>query len=161
MTRTRPIRQVDHHPEWDGPGGGWTILFDREDGVPWCYAFPVATLWHRSAEYGIDVADAATLLDVVLHEMALTSVGQVLTGQEPDFVYHVAESVARAGHLERTARAKAQFAHPDPDNLLSKVTDYHLSMLSDPGLQDLHRKTRQTAQSIRRQRGAIKELTHG
>lgn len=162
MKRVRRIRQVDHHPEWDGSGGGWSILLDHEDGTPWCYAFPALALWCRSAEYGIDPSDVETLLDIVLHELALTSIGQGLTGDEPDFVYHAEEGIARTGHLARIDRAKDMFDHPDLDGLLQTIKDFHVSRLSDPESNRLHQQTRNTVHSIRRQRGLLtKERANG
>ncbi len=159
---TRTLLSATHDPASGGPGGSWCVLFDHEVHGTYAYVFPVCTLWYRSAEYGIDLADADTLLDVVLHEMAMVSIGRGLTQNEPDFVFHVEEGMARTGHLMRTDRAKDLFEHPDPDGLLQKIRDHHLGTLHDPELRGLHLKSRQTAHSIRRQRGVpTKEPTSG
>lgn len=150
---TRKLLSATHDPESGGPGGSWCVLFDHEVHGTYAYVFPVCALWHRSAEYGIDLTDADTLLDVVLHELAMISVGQGLTQNEPDFVFHTEEAMARTGHLMRTDRAKDMFSHPDPDNLLQRIRDHHIGTLGNRELHELHLKSRQTAHSIRKQRG--------
>lgn len=67
------------------------------------HTFPQDTLEWRAAEYGIDPADTATLLDIVLAEPYLTpddwAAGHRLH-DAPDI------PTARADHLARCARAK-------------------------------------------------------
>lgn len=150
---TRRILSATHDPASGGPGGSWCVLFDHEVHGTYAYVFPVCALWHRSAEYGIDLSDAHALLDVVLHEMAMISIGQGLTQEDPAFVFHTEEGMARTAHLMRTDRAKDVFSHPDPDGVLQKVKDHHLANLDHPELVELHFQARQTAHSIRKQRG--------
>jgi hypothetical protein len=67
------------------------------------HTFPLDTLEWRAAEYGIDPADTATLLDIVLAEPYLTKEDWA-TGHR----LHDAPDIdtARADHLARCARAK-------------------------------------------------------
>jgi len=46
----------------------WHVLYEDPDGSTRAHVFPKNTLAWRAAEYGIDPADTATLLDIVLHE---------------------------------------------------------------------------------------------
>ncbi len=152
---TRAILNADRDPVSGGPGGSWCVMFDHEVHGPYAYVFPVSTLWHRSAEYGIDLADADTLLDVVLHELALVSIGQGLTGAEPDFVYHVNQSTAWQGHQRRIAQAKTLITHDDPLKFLRQVSDHHRAHLNNPTLKALHANHSELVSSIRNQRGVV------
>jgi len=67
------------------------------------HVFPLDTLEWRAAEYGIDPADTATLLDIVLAEPYLTKEDWAAGHQlhdAPDI------ATARRDHLERCAAAK-------------------------------------------------------
>jgi hypothetical protein len=67
------------------------------------HVFPLDTLEWRAAEYGIDPADTATLLDIVLAEPHLTEEDWAAGHQlhdAPDI------DTARQDHLARCARAK-------------------------------------------------------
>lgn len=46
----------------------WRVHYDNGDGTVHLHVFPKDTLLWRSIEYGIDVGDVDTLLDVILHE---------------------------------------------------------------------------------------------
>jgi hypothetical protein len=81
---------------------GVQILDDGTE-VRHLHQFPIDTLEWRAAEYGIDPADTATLLDIVLAEPYLSdedwAVGHRLHAA-PDI------DTARRDHLARCARAK-------------------------------------------------------
>lgn len=78
---------------------------EHDDGttVPLIHLMPLDTLEWRAAEYGIDPADTATLLDIVLAEPYLSeedwAAGHRLH-DAPDI------DIARAAHLARCARVK-------------------------------------------------------
>jgi hypothetical protein len=87
-------------------GDIWHVALSIEDGdvtSRMLYAFPVDTMEWRAAEYGIDPADTATLLDIVMTEPHLNAeerdTGHQLHGA-PDI------PTARADHVARCARAK-------------------------------------------------------
>lgn len=46
----------------------WTVEYRRPDGTLGGHLFPKDTLLWRALEYGIDINDVDTLLDVILHE---------------------------------------------------------------------------------------------
>lgn len=46
----------------------WAVDMRKPDGGTYRHVFPKDTLAWRAAEYGLDTADTAALLDVVLHE---------------------------------------------------------------------------------------------
>jgi len=152
---TRAILSADHDFISGGPGGRWCVLFNHEVHGTYAYVFPVSALWYRSAEYGIDLKDADTLLDVVLNDMAMISVGQGLTETEPDFVYHVHSSVAWQGHQRRIAQFKTTLTHDDSQGVLKKVTDHHRANLNNPALKALHANHSELISSIRNQRGVV------
>lgn len=85
----------------------WRIegVLEQEDGtrVRYFYLTPLDTLEWRAAEYGIDPADTATLLDIVLAEPHLSDEDWAAGHQlhdAPDI------DTARAHHLARCTRAK-------------------------------------------------------
>ncbi len=152
---TRPIHQAEYHPQGGGVGGGWSILFEHEERGPYVYLMTASSLWCRSVEYGIDLNDADTLFDIVLHELAGISLGVGVRMTDPDFVYHVHPTVAWHGHQRRLAQVKNQVTHPDPLGELKKITDHHLANLNNSDLKTLHAKHVELVSSIRKQRGVI------
>jgi hypothetical protein len=84
----------------------WAVLteIDRGNGPEMVgHIFPADTLEWRAAEYGIDPADRATLLEVVLYEPYLPDVAS------EDHPLFASDTVAgaRAAHLARIASVKA------------------------------------------------------
>lgn len=85
----------------------WRIegMLEHDDGtrVPRIHFMPLDTLEWRAAEYGIDPADTATLLDIVLAEPHLSDEDWAAGHQlhdAPDI------ATARVDHVARCARAK-------------------------------------------------------
>ena len=80
-----------------------TAILDNGSETRYEHTFPVDTLEWRAAEYGIDPADTATLMDIVLAEPHLSEEDWA-TGHQ----LHAAPDIAtdRADHLARCARAK-------------------------------------------------------
>lgn len=80
-----------------------TVTADDGSTSRTLYAFPHDTMEWRAAEYGIDPADTATLLDIVMAEPHLTAedwAGGHQLHDAPDI------DTARRDHLARCARAK-------------------------------------------------------
>lgn len=113
----------------------WLVRVDVEGALPWIYAFPHVALVYRSAEYGIDPADADTLLDVVIHESHFE-----LSHTDPTFLYNTDEKTALAAHLARVADAKTRVAISDPDNHLDVIRKHHDS--NDPRLDGMRSRVR-------------------
>ena len=85
----------------------WRVegVLEQDDGtrVPYFHLMPLDTMEWRAAEYGIDPADTATLLDIVLAEPHLSEEDWAAGHQlhdAPDI------DTARADHLARCTRAK-------------------------------------------------------
>lgn len=91
---------VEGKPVWVAEG-----IQTLDDGteVRYRHLFPLDTLEWRAAEYGIDPADTATLLDIVLTEPHLSE-----EDWEAGHRLHDAPDIAtaRRDHLARCARAK-------------------------------------------------------
>lgn len=68
----------------------WTVEFRKADGTKGCHVFPENTLLWRSIEYGIDINDVDTLLDVILHEPFIAD--------PADPANHAADPAALRGH---------------------------------------------------------------
>ncbi|WP_143264372.1 hypothetical protein [Amycolatopsis kentuckyensis] len=83
------------------------------------HLFPLDTLEWRAAEYGIDPADTATLLDIVLAEPYLSEEDWA-TGHQ----LHDAPDIdtARADHLARCARAKLRHGISTRSKAATKTT---------------------------------------
>lgn len=109
----------------------WHVRMTRPGGRDHVHMFPADTLAWRAAEYGIDPADKAQLLDIVLHEphipaaeTATRPAERVVIRATADGVEETAQTLkaraeepvtlwnapdipaARTAHLERIARAK-------------------------------------------------------
>lgn len=129
------VTSVDAIP--DAPGC-WSVtckLPPEEDspdvGRQHEYRFHHEALHWRAAEYGIDPADSATLLDVVLCEPHMHGHG----AQAPDFVYSTDEAAARAGHLARVRQIRAEHvAIEDPQGLLGAIhREHHVDAAAHAG----------------------------
>jgi len=101
------MKFLDVRRETKGEQDYWLIAMDIDgpDGKPVqaVHILPVETLEWRAAEYGIDPADTATLLDIVLAEPHLSEEDWASGHQlhdAPDI------DTARRDHLARCARAK-------------------------------------------------------
>lgn len=92
--------QIGGQPAWRVTG---TMLEDDGAVVPYHHAFPLDTMEWRAAEYGIDPADRATLLDIVLTEPHLTA-----EDQARGYRLHDAPDIetARRDHLARCVAVK-------------------------------------------------------
>jgi len=154
---TRPIRAVQHHPDAGGVGGAWSILFDHETKGPWLYFLPVSSLWYRSAEYEIDLGDADTLFDTVLHEAAAMDFDLGVHHTDPDFVAHVPAAQAWQAHQARIAKVKQLVTHDDPQKLMSVITKHHLDNRGHKHLNQLYQDHRSIVGSIRKQRFPISQ----
>lgn len=90
-----------------GSADCWSVTYTRGDGSKLNHVFPVDTLAWRAAEYDIDLADTATLLDVILHEPH--------TPDPSHFDPPAAEAIAPAGEPttlgNAASRADARAAH--------------------------------------------------
>jgi len=94
----------------------------QPDGTRVRHVFPPETLHWRAAEYGYDPTDAASLLDVVLHERHI--VGH--THQHPDFIYNCDRDTARVGLDGRLNKVKNRVRVVDPDGHLAKIVTAHV-----------------------------------
>lgn len=113
-----------------GTADCWLVEQAHPDGTPHLHVFPTDTLAWRAAEYGIDLADTDTLLDIVLHEPHLPGDDRLLpTAANRD--------AARADLLARIADTKTNHVHvispqdrrpdstgptPDPLDLIRRHT---------------------------------------
>lgn len=100
-SRIRTVESVEEQRHGDTEC--WHVVTRASDGRGLTHVFPKAALEWRAAEYGIDPADTATLLDIVLTEPHLTeedwAAGHRLH-DAPDI------DTARVDHLARCARSK-------------------------------------------------------
>ncbi|MFD9223823.1 hypothetical protein ACFWDI_28420 [Streptomyces sp. NPDC060064] len=80
------------------------------------HVFPHVTLAWRAAEYGIDPADTATLLDIILHEPLLPDL------EDPDEA--AKDPAARVGMTvpARRANGRVRVGDPEPVRLHNAVT---------------------------------------
>lgn len=126
---------VERH---DGPPH-WRVFYrvpDAADSKVHCHAFPIETLLWRAAEYGIDPADASTLLDVVLHEPHMVGHDHI----SPDFLYNTHQEAARLALHGRVAEVRTRIEIADPDRHLDVIRTAHTV---DP--EDLLRKQKLVA----------------
>lgn len=132
----------------------WIVNHLREDGLSWDYAFPHAMMTYRAAEYGIDILDVHTLLDVVLYEFHMDPAE--LNEHHPHFLYNTDEETARMVHLARVQKLKAQIEYDDPKELLRVIRDHHVEN-HDMALHDQHRAlvTSLRERKIKAMRGAV------
>ncbi|ARX81516.1 hypothetical protein SMD44_00914 [Streptomyces alboflavus] len=124
------IAVTEYWPNPDTPC--WAVDMRKPDGGTYRHVFPTDTLAWRAAEYGLDPADTAALLDVVLHEPfaphpddpitaaddpvlaaglmspANVSRGTVRAGDPVPTTLYTAETAqaAREAHLMRIAHAR-------------------------------------------------------
>lgn len=99
----------------------WLVeMTDESSGQTVAHAFPHAALTYRAAEYGIDLADVDTLLDVVLHEPHVE-----LHHADPTFVYNTDRDTARRAHLARVAASPVRVS--DPAGHLATIRQAHLA----------------------------------
>lgn len=117
-------RKIIHLSEEDpgGPGRCWYIRHqdvDDESQIAGHTIFKVA-FTAVSAEYGIDLDDIDTLMDVVLHRHKDTT-----DNDHPDHVFNLSEDEAREKMLARIAEIKKDYQIVDPDNLLQAIRDHH------------------------------------
>lgn len=98
----------------------WVVTMADRDGALVNHAFPQDTALWRAAEYGIDPADTATLLDIILHEPyipdprvmdppAAAAIRAEVGGKRVPATLATAASTAdaRTAHLARIAHVKA------------------------------------------------------
>jgi hypothetical protein len=126
----------------------WCVHHQREDGVLWDYGFPAEALQNLSAEYGIDPADADTLLETYLYQFHMDPAD--LHHTHPHFVWNTTEDIARQHHLARVEQLKQQFRYHDPNGLLEQIKVHHLQNFDF----DKHAHRVRIAASLRRQRVA-------
>lgn len=122
MEQTIYTVQSVEDQEITGNGDRWIIRTTRADGTEHTFSFPHYTWAARSAEYGIDLKDIDTLLDVCLHD-TFESIDQ----NHPDFVYNNHEHVARTSLFERVTETKSRHQVVDPNNFLQAIKDHHES----------------------------------
>lgn len=147
---TRTVTGV--RPQQWPVGSGWVVDLIREDGMQWCYPIPSVALWGRAAEYGIDPADAETLLDVVLQEIVMTDYGQSPAQDDPSFVYNTDEASAWTAHQARIRAAKDTVAHVDPGGHLKTICEHHAASLGDPAHRAFYEQHRATVADVRSRR---------
>jgi hypothetical protein len=98
----------------------WVVVMVDESGGRNNHAFPKDTLLWRAAEYGIDPADTATLLDIILHEPyiqdpaiadppAAAAIRTTVAGKRVPTTLATArtQADARTAHLARIEHVKA------------------------------------------------------
>jgi hypothetical protein len=121
--------RVTHGTVEDDGQGHWivSVTHTMDDGaeVYGRHVFPHDTLEWRAAEYGIDPADTATLLDIVLAEPYLTD-----EDYAGGFHLHDAPSIqhARADHLARCAKVKLR------TRMSTRTKDHPLGQIRDQSL---------------------------
>jgi hypothetical protein len=116
---TYEIRSVEMRDVHEN-GHNWVVVTTRPNGVPHTLSFPHITFAARAAEYGIDLSDIDTLLDICLHEGF-----EGIDHTHPDFVYNNHEDHARTALMSRIADTKQRHLVTDPGNLLQAVRKYH------------------------------------
>jgi hypothetical protein len=93
----------------------WSVTYIRGDGSKLNHVFPVDALAWRAAEYDIDLADTATLLDIVLHEPHMPDPSHVdppaaaaigPAGVPTTLATAASRADARAAHLARIEHTK-------------------------------------------------------
>lgn len=101
------------------PGKWWSVVYRTEAGEHLAeHRFPHETLHWRAAEYGLDPADAESLLEIVLHEPFIDT-----SHTSPDFLYNTDQATARTAHLAKIKAASVRIA--DPQNLLRTIHQAH------------------------------------
>lgn len=101
--------------------GTWSVIY-RVGSEQHEHRFPHEALHWRAAEYGIDPADSATLLDIVLHEPHIDT-----RHENPDFVYNTDEESARLAHLAKIVTAKQESVQiTDPAGHLDEIHGAHV-----------------------------------
>lgn len=108
----------------DIPGGSrdwWHIIHD-DTTRPGLYAMiiPADSMHWRAAEYSIDPADAALLLDIVTHEHLAP-----VHSDHPNFLYNTTATRARAHYLAGIEAVRDTHGLADPDNLLEQIRQHH------------------------------------
>lgn len=114
----------------------WVVDYTDQDGMTRNYVFPSSALTFRAAEYGIDLSDAATLLDIIIHEHYMDPTE--FHPDHPEFVYNTDQETARSAHLNRVRKLKLQIVHEDPGDLLKVIREAHVRD-NDRSLHESHR----------------------
>jgi hypothetical protein len=100
--RIRTVESVEEQRH--GDTDCWHVVTRAADGHGLTHVFPKATLEWRAAEYGIDLADTDTLLDVILHEQLLDE--EEAASVPVDLFEAPSTARARAAHLARIGGCK-------------------------------------------------------
>ncbi|MEU6234414.1 hypothetical protein [Kitasatospora sp. NPDC047058] len=82
----------------------WVVVMTATDGSRHQHAFPKDTVTWRAAEYGINVDDTETLLDVILHEPYITPAD--VQAEPLTLTTAKSKNDAKAAHLARIAAVK-------------------------------------------------------
>lgn len=129
---------------------GWRVDYLRPDGVRWCHVFPDGTMGWRAAEYGIDLNDADTLLQTILHEQHIA-----VSPDDPAFLYNTDEETARIHHLAKVQASQKLTDYADPHGLLAQIRDHHRASI------DLNEHARKVTavRALRAQK--MKEISRG
>lgn len=106
------------------PGGSrdwWHIAHDdtTRSGLH-LVVIPADSMHWRAAEYGIDPADAALLLDIVTHEHLAP-----VHPEHPNFLYNTTATRARQHYLAGIEAIRGDHGLLDPDNLLEQIRQHH------------------------------------
>lgn len=118
MTTTYEVTAVEKQTQ--PYGFDWHIITKRSDGERFIFVCHSYLFAARAAEYGIDLGDVETLMDVRFMQ-TFNDIDET----HPDFVYHNSEEHARKALLARVAAAKQEHQILDPKNLLQQVKDHH------------------------------------
>jgi hypothetical protein len=116
---TYEVRSVEDQKA-AGEGRNWIISTVKSDGSSHTFTFPHISWMAKVAEYGFDLDDIDTILDVCLHEV-FGGIDQ----NHPDFVYNNPEDHARAALLSRVTDIKQSHLVTDPNNFLQKIKTHH------------------------------------
>jgi hypothetical protein len=118
----------------------WIIEYQEPGQSQRAVGFPISLLSWRAAEYGIDLSDTATLMDIAMYEHLMS-----VSPDDPTFLYNTDEATARSRHLARVSALKQQYEYHDPQSHLDRVKQHHLSYFST----DAHEQKRAHVQALR------------
>jgi hypothetical protein len=121
----------------------WLVGVRAPDGTRMAHVFHPDVLMARAAEYDIDPADSATLLDIVLHERFMTEAEH--NHRAPDFVFNTDADTARAAHLARVEAVKDRAVVTDPNRLLGPIHAHHRTGLN----RETHERRRAQVTALR------------
>lgn len=114
------VRNFYTHDPYGKKHSAWIIEYQQGEEQH-AVGFPTELLACRSAEYGIDPADADTLLQVAMHEHMFR-----VPREHPKHLYNTDEETGRQHQLELLEASRNNYEYHDPDGLLEQIKQEHL-----------------------------------